>query len=61
MKVKLLKDLPIDTRYGATEGRVFDCIDLETEGTWKAWFIDDTGEDCAAYRHECEIINEEGD
>ena len=57
MYVKLLRNLPIAPEHGAVEGRVFPCIRYNEEGrVRKAWFMGDTGIECAAYLlMECEI------
>ncbi len=56
MKIKLLVDLPIDHKHGATKGRVFEL--LKTDGPQrrpqdKFWFIGDAREWCAALGYEC--------
>lgn len=57
MYMRLLRDLPIHPKHGATAGRVFPCIRHDNKGrNKKAWFSGDVGEECAAYtRFECEL------
>ena len=61
MFVRLLTDLPIDPRCGATEDRVFRCIrhDGADSGRGKmAFFIGDNGEECGAFlAHEAELYD----
>ena len=61
LKIKLLRDLPIEPHHGAKAGRIFDL--LRSTGPMrrseaKFWFMGDAGEECAAFGFECEEIEE---
>jgi len=62
VRIKLLCDLPIQSKHGAQKGREFDVIRTENlkrgpnPSTRKYWFIGDTGEKCAAWGVEVEAI-----
>lgn len=53
--IELIMDVPIAKEAGAKKGRVFDCIDVTGDDgmPMRWWFIGDTGERCAAFKHEC--------
>ena len=52
--IKLLVDLPIGKNHGAVKGAVFE-VTRRGEGRNRLiYFIGKAGQECAAYRHECE-------
>ncbi len=59
MFVRLFVTLPLDTKHGASAGRVFSCLRFDEKGrTRKAWFLGDAGEECAAYiPHEADVFS----
>ena len=61
MFLRLLRDLPIEEKHGATAGRVFECLRYDDRSRdRKAWFIGDAGEECAAYTNrnaECDLYD----
>jgi len=66
VRIKLLCNLPIQSKHGAVKGREFDIIKTEKKArgpfpsTRKYWFIGDAGEKCAAWGTEVEAIYEGG-
>lgn len=58
-RVKLLRDLPIEARHGATKGRIFNAIRSagpERRRLTLFYFVGDAGKVCAAYGSECEDV-----
>ena len=49
MKIKLKIDLPIESKHGATSGKIFECCDMDHHRGGKAWFIGNAGVKCAAF------------
>ena len=58
MKIKLTTDLPIDKKHGASKGVVFNVIEVDYARGPKYWFYGITGEKCAAFKHEVEVIDD---
>ena len=59
-QIKLLVNLPLEPKHGATAGRVFDL--LRTTGPQRRsqalfWFMSDAGDECAAFGSDCEEID----
>jgi hypothetical protein len=64
MKIKLLVDLPLEAKHGATKGKIFKLIrsnGLVRHSLVKFWFLGDAGEECAAFGNELEEIYESTD
>ncbi len=64
MKIRLLVDIPIEAKHGATKGRVFDVIRRDRLPKafklkrHRFWFMGDVGRECAAFGKEVEILEE---
>lgn len=59
MKIKLLHDLPVDPRHGATEGRIFEAADFSEpfgRGSPHWEIVGDTGEKVGVFEREAEIV-----
>ena len=65
MKIRLLIDLPVEKQHGCIKGRVFDVTRCDVNstsrrGAAKWFFMGDTGEECAAFLQEFEVVQDSG-
>lgn len=58
MKIKITQTLPIAKQHGAVEGAIFDLVKTD-EVKDLHYFIGNTGQECAAYSHECELVEDD--
>lgn len=58
MKIKLIVDLPIGEEHGAIKGAVFEVTKISHCRNKLHYFIGKTGEECAAFRREFEVIKD---
>ena len=57
VKIKIIRTLPISPKHGAVEGAEFEA-DIEDDGS--AWFDSPaTGEQCRAFCHEFDFVEED--
>ena len=56
MKIKLVVDLPLDPKHGATAGREFEITREDDMQGGKVFFLGDAGEMCAAFAREYKTI-----
>jgi len=54
-RIELKQDLPIESKHGATKGRVFEVVD-DAGGFW---FVGDAGERCKAWAREVKVLPED--
>ena len=59
MKIKLLKDLPLEKKHGAFKDSVFEVIEKERRRGSKVFFIGNAGEECATFSYEYEVVERE--
>lgn len=58
MKIKLTMTLPINVKHKAVEGAVFEVTSYDSVKQLY-YFQDENGNECAAYKYECEVIKED--
>jgi len=58
MKIKLLKDVPVEAKHGLTKGKIFDVIREDEGRNARIWIMGKAGEECAVFKHEVKTIEE---
>jgi hypothetical protein len=65
MKIRLPRDVPVSDEHGMTKGRVFEVLKRGGRegrgGNFPVWVLGDTGEEVKLWRHEYEVVEEDGE
>ena len=58
MRIRLIRDLPIEKKHGAVRGKEYVVTFAEKGRGARVFFEGDAGEQCAAFRGEYELVEE---